>query len=308
MSTQAAPGGQGWFASLPPNARGALWMVASAGCYSTMTSLVKYLGEDYPAPLQIFYRQLASFLVLLPLILKHRGAIYATTKPWALSGRALSQTVGLILAFYSFQHMPLADANALSFTRTLWIVPLAAFVLREKIGPLRLGAALVGFCGVMVMIRPGASGDFAMGWPAVAALSSAFLLAFTVTGTKFVSRDHSPNTLLVWSVTLGLFLGLPGAFMTWVWPAPLDLALLFTMGAVATLNQYCFINGMKAGDAAAMAPIDYLRLVFAAAIGFFVFHEIPSIWTIAGAAIVVASTLFITWRELVAAKLARAAA
>jgi drug/metabolite transporter (DMT)-like permease len=302
-----APGAQGWFASLSPNTRGALWMVASAASFSVMTSLVKYLGDDYPAPLQIFYRQFASFIVLLPLILRRRSAVYATTRPVTLLGRALAATMGMTLQFYSFQHMPLADANALSFTRTLWIVPLAAFVLRENIGALRLGAALVGFGGVLVMIRPGSGGAMVMGPPVIAALASAFLLAFTVTGTKIVSRDHSPNTLLVWSVTLGVVLALPGALLTWRWPEPLDLLLLFTLGAIATLNQYCFINGMKAGDAAAMAPIDYLRLVFAAAIGFVVFHEIPSLWTIAGAAIVVASTLFITWRELLAARRAKAA-
>lgn len=300
-----ASGAHGWFAGLSPNARGALWMLASAVCFSTMTSLVKFLGDGYPATVQTFYRQGASFIVLLPMMMRARGAVFATTRPIMLTVRSLVATVGLILSFYSFQHMPLADANALSFTRTLWIVPLAAFVLREKVGPLRLSAAAVGFLGVMVMIRPGVGGQFALGLPALAALSSALLFAFTITGMKVASRDHSSNTLLVWSVALGFLLSIPPALFTWIWPTPLDFALLFTMGVVATLNQYCFIQGMKEGDAAAMAPIDYTRLVFAAGIGFFVFHEVPNIWTILGAAIVVASTLFITWREIVAARKAR---
>ena len=83
-------------------------------------------------------------------------------------------------------------------------------------------------------------------------------------------------------------------------PAPQDLALLCLMGVVATANQACYIKGMQLGDAAAMAPIDYTRLVFSAAAGFFLFREIPGVWTLAGAAIVVVSTLFITWREHVA--------
>lgn len=300
-----ASGAHGWFAGLSPNARGALWMLASAVCFSTMTSLVKFLGDGYPATVQTFYRQGASFIVLLPMMMRSRGAVFATTRPIMLTARSLVATVGLILSFYSFQHMPLADANALSFTRTLWIVPLAAFVLREKVGPLRLSAAAVGFLGVMVMIRPGVGGQFAMGMPALAALASALLFAFTITGMKVASRDHSSNTLLVWSVALGFLLSIPPALFTWIWPTPLDFVLLFTMGVVATLNQYCFIQGMKEGDAAAMAPIDYTRLVFAASIGFFVFHEVPNLWTILGAAIVVGSTLFITWREIVAARKAR---
>lgn len=305
-TTPRASRAHGWFVSLSPNARGALWMLASAVCYSAMTSLVKFLGDGYPATVQTFYRQLASFIVLLPMMIRARGAVFATTRPVMLTVRSIVATAGLILSFYSFQHMPLADANALSFTRTLWIVPLAAFVLRERVGPLRLAAAAVGFIGVMVMIRPGMGGQFSMGVPALAALASALLFAFTITGMKVASRDTGPNTLLVWSVALGTLLAIPPALFTWVWPTPVDLALLFAMGVVATLNQYCFIQGMKEGDAAAMAPIDYTRLVFATGIGFFVFHELPNVWTILGAAIVVGSTLFITWREIVAARKARA--
>ena len=119
----------------------------------------------------------------------------------------------MILSFYAFQKMPLADANALSFTRTLWLVPLAAFVVKEKVGPLRIGAAVLGFIGVLVMIRPGAGGEFAVGLPALAMLGSAFLFAFTVTGMKVLTRDHSPTVILVWSAVLGLVLAIPGAIL-----------------------------------------------------------------------------------------------
>ena len=80
------------------------------------------------------------------------------------------------------------------------------------------------------------------------------------------------------------------------------------MNLIATANQACYIKGMQLGDAAAMAPIDYTRLVFTAVIGFFIFHEVPGVWTIAGAAIVVAATLFITLREQQLARSARLSA
>jgi len=96
---------------------------------------------------------------------------------------------------------------------------------------------------------------------------------------------------------LGLVLAIPGAVFVWRWPAPKDLVLLCLMGVIATANQATYIKGMQLGDAAAMAPIDYTRLVFTAAAGFFLFHEVPGAWTMAGAGIVVISTLFITWRE-----------
>jgi len=276
--------------------------------FAGMTVLIKYLGDSYPPALQTFYRQAAGFVVLLPIILRHRGAAYATTRPGLLLFRSGAGTIGMMLSFYAFQEMPLADANALSFTRNLWLVPLAAFVVREQVGALRIGAAVVGFIGVLVMIRPGAGGEFALGLPALAMLAASFLFALTITGMKVMTRDHSPTVLLVWGATLGLVLAIPGAFLTWRWPEPVDLGLLCLMGVMGTITQACYINGMKAGDAAAMAPIDYTRLIFSAAAGYFLFSEIPTIWTLIGAAIVVASTLFITIREQQLAKSARLSA
>lgn len=281
--------------ALAPNVRGALWMLASALGFTAMTTLIKFLGEDYPAALQTFYRQAAGFAVLLPVIFRLRGAAFATTRPGILLFRSAAGTLAMILAFYAFQKMPLADANALSFTRTLWLVPLAAFVVREKVGPLRVAAAVVGFGGVLLMLRPGA--DFQFTLPALAILASSFLFALTITGMKVMTRDHSPTVLLVWAMTLGLVFSLPGAILTWRWPEPADLALLIAMGVIGTATQACYIKGMQVGEAAAMAPIDYTRLVFSAAVGFLLFSEVPTVWTLAGAGVVTASTLFITWRE-----------
>ena len=106
-------------------------MLGSALGFTAMTVLIKFLGDDYPAALQTFYRQAAGLVILLPIILRRGGAAFATTRPGILLFRSAAGTVGMILSFYAFQKMPLADANALSFTRTLWLVPLAAFVVRE---------------------------------------------------------------------------------------------------------------------------------------------------------------------------------
>jgi drug/metabolite transporter (DMT)-like permease len=297
MTEEAAEAAPGHGSRLAPNVHGALWMLASAVFFTVSMTLIKYLGADYSAALQTFYRQLAGFLILLPVIARHRGAAFATTRPGILLFRSAAGTIGLIFSFYAFQKMPLADANALSFTRTLWLVPLAAFVVREKVGPMRIGAAVIGFLGVLLMIRPGANGQFAIGLPALAMLASSFLFALTVTGMKVMTRDHAPMVLLVWAATLGLLFSIPGAVLAWRWPAPLDLLLLALMGVFGTGTQWCYIKGMQIGDAAAMAPIDYSRLVFTVIAGLALFHEVPSPWTLAGAAVVVASTLFITWRE-----------
>lgn len=272
-------------------------MIASAITFTLMTMLIKWLGADYPAALQTFYRQVAGTLVLLPIIIADPRGSFRTTRPGILLFRALAGTTGMILSFYAYAEMPLADANALSFTRTLWVVPLAAFVLKERIGPRRIAATTIGFLGALVMLQPtGEQGSY-LSLPALAALASAFLIAMTVTGMKFMTRDHSTTTLMVWSAVLGLILSIPPAMFVWRWPTAVDLMLLAAMGVLGTVTQWCYIKGMAEGDAMVMAPIDYTRLVFAIVIGYIAFSEVPNTLTLAGAAIIIASTLYITVRE-----------
>jgi drug/metabolite transporter (DMT)-like permease len=283
------------YGRLSANARGALWMLASSLIFTVMVTLIKYLGDEYSPALQAFYRQAAGLFVLLPLILRDPGTAFKTTRPGLLIFRAASLTLGMIFGFYAYQELPLADANALSFSRTLWMVPLAIFVLRETVGVWRWGATLIGFIGVLVMMRPTA--DNAISLAAGAALLSGLLIAAGITGMKIMTRDHSLTALTVWSAVLGFAFSAPLALLEWRWPSPIDFALLSAMGVLGLLSQVCYIKGMTLGDAAAMAPIDYSRLVFAILIGFLIFHETPDGVTMLGAAIVIAATLLITLRE-----------
>jgi drug/metabolite transporter (DMT)-like permease len=283
------------YARLPRNARGALWMVASAITFTLMTLLIKFLGADYPAALQAFYRQLAGFAVMLPIVLHDPRAAFRTTRPGILLFRSVAGVTGMIMAFYAYQAMPLADANALSFTRTLWLVPLTVFVLKEPVGFRRVSATTIGFFGAMLMLQPSAAAG--LGWPAAAALASALLFSLTVTGMKVMTRDHSTLTLMTWSALLGLVLSTPPAVFVWRWPATVDFLLLCAMGVLGTITQACYIKGMSLGDAAIMAPLDYTRLVFAVILGFLMFGEVPNAMTMTGALVIIASTVYITFRE-----------
>ena len=281
--------------ALSPNLRGAAWMLGSAVSFTAMTTLIKTLGADYPAALQTFYRQAAGLLVLAPLMARDWRRAFYTTRPGILIFRSAAGVLGTILSFYAYQKLPLTDANALSFTRSLWLTPLAFFMLQERLGPTRIGASLVGFVGVLVMLAP--STHQTLSWAQGAALASAFLFALTVTGMKVMTRDHSPFVILVYSAVLGVVFALPPALFVWRWPHLWDLVLLIVMGVLGVITQACYIKGMQIGDAAAMAPIDYTRLVFAVALGFVLFREVPQPRIILGAAIVVGATLFITLRE-----------
>ena len=270
-------------------------MLASAVSFTLMTMLIKFLGEDYPPTLQTFYRQAFGLMVMLPIMLHDPVAAFRTTRPGIVLFRSLAGTVGMILSFYAYQKLPLAEANALSFTRTLWLVPLAAFVLKEHVGPRRVSATLIGFLGALLMLQPAATGE--MGLAAAAALVAAFLVAMSVTGMKFMTRDHTTTTLMAWSSVLGFLFMIPPALFVWRWPSWPDLGMLAAMGVLGTITHACYIKGMAEGDAAVMAPLDYTRLVFAIFFGYVVFGEVPNVLTLCGALIIIASTLYITIRE-----------
>lgn len=288
-----------YFSRLSPNVQGAIWVLLSGVTFVTMTTLVKHLSGDYPSHVQNFYRQTGSLIVAIPFMLRSpRQVLFVprSTMP-ALFLRSLLATIGMILLLYTYEAMPMAEANALSFTRPLWVVLLAAIFLREVIGPSRIAAVLMGFVGVMIIMRPWASG-VDIGWSHLAALVSALCLAGTITGVKSLTRNLSASSILVWSSIIGELLALPFALADWRWPSPGDLVPLFLIGLLSAANQVLFIKGMAVGEAAVLAPIDYARLVLSVVAGLLVFGEWPDIFTWLGAGVIVVSTLYITIREI----------
>lgn len=287
------------FSRLSPNAQGAIWVLLSGVTFVTMTVLVKHLAGDYPSHVQNFYRQTGSLIVAVPFMLRSpRQVLFvplATMPP--LFVRSLLATVGMILLLYTYEAVPMAEANALSFTRPLWVVLLAAVFLRETIGPSRIAAVAVGFLGVLIIMRPWGAG-VTLGWPHVAALVSALCLAGTITGVKSLTKDLSASSILVWSSIIGELMCLPFALADWRWPSVGDLIPLFLIGLLSAANQVLFIKGMAVGEAAVLAPIDYARLVLSIIAGLVVFGELPDAYTYLGAGVIVASTLYITNREI----------
>jgi drug/metabolite transporter (DMT)-like permease len=266
-------------------------MLGSASSFVAMATLVKYLGADYPASLQLFYRQLAGVLVVIPLVLRSTTPVFRSPRPRLVIMRSVLSVTGITLMFYSYQHLPLADANALSFTRVLWVVLLAAVLLREPLGLKRICSTLAGFAGVLLIVNPtGHVLDLA----SLAALLSALLLGWSVTGIKSLTSDHSTITIVSLAGVLGLVLSFPAALLVWRWPTGHDLMLLALMGAFGAINQTCYVKAMSLGDAGVMAPMDYLRMIFAVLSGWLFFGDLPSVRTLLGAAIIIASTLYIT--------------
>jgi len=288
-----------FFSRLSPNTQGAIWVLMSGVTFVAMTTLVKHLSGNYPSHVQNFYRQTGSLIVAIPFMLRSpRQVLFVprSTMP-ALFLRSLLATIGMILLLYSYEAMSMAEANALSFTRPLWVVLLAALFLRETIGPSRIAAVLMGFVGVVVIMRPWGA-DVAVGWPHIAALFSALCLAGTITGVKSLTNTLSASSILVWSSIMGELLSLPFALADWRWPGAGDLIPLFLIGLLSAANQVLFIKGMAVGEAAVLAPVDYARLVLSVIAGLLVFGEWPDAFTWIGAGVIVVSTLYITVREI----------
>ncbi|MCH1541879.1 MAG: DMT family transporter [Alphaproteobacteria bacterium] len=295
--TPAAP------ARLPVNnRRAALWLLASATMFTFTGVLVKTLGQTLH-PFEIsFFRGLVALAVILPIFARTGGirAGMRTQIPLLQLTRGVVGSVAMFLGFYAIVALPLAEAQAISFSRNLFLVPLAAFILSETVGPRRAIAACVGFIGVLIMLRPNmGAGEAGMllSLGAAAALGHAFLVALATVLVNIASRYDGSVTLMFYTNTVSVTLIAIPTFFVWQTPNMSELMMLVAMGILATASHNCFIRAFAMGEASVIAPVDYSRLIFAALAGFVVFSTVPDIYTIGGALIIVASSFYILRRE-----------
>jgi drug/metabolite transporter (DMT)-like permease len=198
--------------------------------------------------------------------------------------------------------MMLADVTALAFSRMLFTTLLAALLLREAVTRGRWAATLAGFVGVMIVLRPGAA---VIDQAALAALAAAVLFSFALIIVPKLATTEPPDRIVFYYNVLGaVLLVVPVAFV-WQAPSAQDLAFLLAVGLSTSFSMVCFIRGFATGETSVVAPMEYVRLIYAAIIGYAFFAEVPDIWTVVGAAIIVASTLYIARRETRVRKTAR---
>ncbi len=222
-----------------------------------------------------------------------KGAI-RTRRPWAHIGRGVVGLIGFTSMVYAISHAPLATVTSIAFTRVIFTVILAILIFKETVGWRRWSAVIIGFLGVLVMIRPGAAPvDLAL----LGALLNAVAIAGVIVFLKIMSRTEQPETLVLYFSLFGSVVMLVPAIAVWRWPDAWGWGLVLFIAAAGALAQSCNVRGWAIGEASAMAPLGYFQLVFAGLFGFFLFYEVPDIYTYAGAAIIVASTLYISIRE-----------
>jgi len=279
---------------LSGNSRGALWMIASGVGFSIMAVGIKLLGHRLDSFQIGFFRVVIGFIAILPFVAGGGLARLRTRHAGVHLVRAVFGLLAMYCSYYAIARMPLADYTGLSFTKPLFATLLAIAILGESVRWRRWTATLVGFLGVLVMVRPGAA---TFQPAALAALVDSFSIAFLVTLVKRLPATETPLTMLFFFGLFATVLSLGPAIYSWQWPTALEWLLLIGVGVLGALAQMFWIRAFRAGEASAVAPFDYLRLPMAATVGFIGFSELPTIWTFVGAAVIVASTLYIAHRE-----------
>jgi drug/metabolite transporter (DMT)-like permease len=288
---------------LPPNVQGALWLVAGGFIFTTNGAMIRMLSFEIEGVQTAFFRGFFSVLFLIPMIVTGKVRPWQSKRIQGHFWRTFMGTCSMVLGFYALAMLPLADATALAFSQPLFSVVLGAVVLHEKVRWRRWTATIVGFAGVLVMVRPGA-GSLQPG--AIVALANAMSVAISVLLVRRLSNSETPLMILTqFALFSTLFLVGP-AIWFWRWPTPFGWALAVGVSLTATLGQYFWVQAFASGEMSAVAPFDYLRLPFAVFVGWMIWGEMPVIWTYVGAAIVIASALYIAYREATLARERRA--
>lgn len=268
------------------NLRGAAWLIADMSLNIWALAIVKVMGLGLPAVQIVFLRALTGLVLLLPLLLRGAGAL-RLRQPGLHALRVTLSTLTLTTSFYAVAHVPLALFTAVNFTRPLLLMAMAAALLGEAIRPRQWLAGAVGLVGVLVAVRPG---DVA----ANAGLAALVATVITGTGAVVVTRRMRAEAplmmMLIYTGGLALLSALP-AVLVWQpvgdgWPQ------LLLVGVFAQAAQFCFLRAQYWGESGVLGPLGYASLVLSAGVGYFVFHEAPTLELALGAVLIVAATVF----------------
>ena len=303
------------FSLLSGNAGGAAILVFGLFAFSIQDVIIKYFSSGYSVLQIVFVRGLIAMVPLLLLFRLLRESIALVSK------RPLMMTIRGLLGFSSYTcyylavaAMPLAEVAAIAFTMPLFVTAMSALILREKVGMRRWGAVVVGFAGVLIILSP--SGEF-NGLAVLFAFGASITYASQTIMTRFLgSYDHALtiafNAIVVFTIASGivsllLWSGLLAissehqslAFFgrDWVLPAGFDLALMLLLGLIAALGFYCLSQAYVVSEASAIAPFEFTYILWAVVFGYLFWSEVPGMTTFIGIFVLIASNLYIWYRE-----------
>ena len=279
---------------LSPPLAAALYMLAASLFFACLSALIRHLSTTLHPFEVAFFRNLFGLAFMLPWLMRSGVAGLRTGRLKLYWLRSLLGLFSMLCWFSALALVPFTQAVALSFTAPLFSTMGAALVLGETVRRRRWTATLVGFAGVIIILRPGVEG-LSLG-QLLAVLSAAFS-AVTVLMVKELSRTEPANAVVTYMVLLTTPISLVPALFVWQWPGWQAWPFVVGLGALGTLGHLCYTRSFALADASAVMPYDYTRLLFVAAIAWFAFAEAPDLWTWVGAAVIVGSAIYIARRE-----------
>ncbi len=273
-----------------------LLVLATTLMFVSMDAIAKLLTETGMQPEAIITIRFAlvSTVVLGVVLYRWPRKPLATTKPRLHVARGVLQ-IGAATAFvYGVRYLPLETATSISFVSPLFITALSVPFLGEHVGPRRWAAVLLGFGGVLMILRPGsASFEWAMLLPMLAS----FLWANAIIITRSMRTSEKALTVLAWSTFAGFAAVLPFGISSFVWPTGTQWALLFLLAVCHLASQILMIRAYMMASASVLAPFSYSSLVWATLFGMVIFSSVPDLMTVLGALVLAGAGLYVWWRE-----------
>jgi len=273
---------------------GMVWMVVTGLCFVAVTASVKMVGTEVPAGQSAFLRYALGIVFLIPMFPAVRAA-RLDRRTWGLFGvRGLCHAVAVILWFFAMSRIPIADVTALNYLNPIYVMLLAVVLLKERLGPWRIGAVVAAFLGTLVIVRPGFReidvGHIAMLFTAVAMAASYFM-------AKLLTDRARPEVVVfMLSVVVPVVL-LPYAIAVWVPIGWREIGWLSLTAVFATAGHYAMSLAFSKAPLTVTQPVTFLQLIWATLLGVLVFGEPADVFVMLGGAMIIAAITIVTWRE-----------
>jgi drug/metabolite transporter (DMT)-like permease len=273
---------------------GIFWMCLAI-CISTASgACVRKLAGEIPTMELVFFRNILALVILAPWMMRQGFRSLQTTRLPLYGLRVFFAYTAMLMLFFALAEMPIADVYALQYTIPLFTILLAVVILKQKADAYSWIATLVGFAGVLIVMRPGV---IELTLAAICALSSAFMSAGSNTTLKLLSRTEGAGIITVYTNLLMLPLAAIPTIFVWITPTAEQWPWISGVALFSAVGGYCFTRAVSAADARVVQPFQFTRMIFATAIGYVLFIELPDIWTWVGAAVIFGSTYAIALRE-----------
>lgn len=282
------------FHSLPNNVKGGIILMFAAAGFGTMVALIKLTGERLHVAQILLVRQAVMTIIVAPAILTGFPGTLKTNHFSLQMVRIVLALIAMGFGFTAVIHMPLADATAIGFAKSFFVTICAIFLLNEIIGVRRWAAVIIGFIGVLIVLRPGFDGFTIYGVYALIGAAGAGAVMVVI---RMLTRTESATTILAYqAIGVGIAVTIPGI---WLWQAPtfFEWSMLIIMGLISYIAQMFNIIAYKYGEASVMASLDYVRLIYAVLFGWILFNQLPDNWTWFGALIIIAASIYTIHRE-----------